>query len=80
DHDQELFINITSSATTNFWSGMESQLPQHRLNIIDTTGHVDFTIELERSLRVLHGAVVVFCGSSGVEHQSETVWSQADRK
>ena len=79
EQEQERGITITSAATTCFWSGMEQQFPQHRINIIDTPGHVDFTIEVERSLRVLDGAGVVFCGTSGVEPQSEPVWRQADR-
>ncbi|MGF1784260.1 elongation factor G [Photobacterium swingsii] len=79
EQEQERGITITSAATTTFWRGMEGQFPEHRVNIIDTPGHVDFTIEVERSLRVLDGAVVVFCGSSGVEPQSETVWRQADK-
>lgn len=77
--EQERGITITSATTTCFWSGMHQQHPEHRINIIDTPGHVDFTIEVERSLRVLDSAVVVFCGVSGVEPQSETVWRQANK-
>ncbi len=79
EQEQERGITITSAATTCFWKGSDDQYPEHRINIIDTPGHVDFTIEVERSLRVLDGAVAVFCAVGGVEPQSETVWRQANK-
>ncbi|MCD6046960.1 MAG: translation elongation factor [Gammaproteobacteria bacterium] len=79
EQEQERGITITSAATTCYWQGMDKQFPQHRINIIDTPGHVDFTIEVERSLRVLDGVCVVFCAVGGVQPQSETVWRQANK-
>ena len=79
EQEQERGITITSAATTTFWRGMDASFEEHRINIIDTPGHVDFTIEVERSLRVLDGAVAVFCAVGGVEPQSETVWRQANK-
>jgi len=79
EQEQERGITITSAATTCFWNGMDGQFDDHRVNIIDTPGHVDFTIEVERSLKVLDGACAVFCAVGGVEPQSETVWRQANK-
>ncbi|KDN09352.1 MULTISPECIES: elongation factor G [unclassified Gilliamella] len=79
EQEQERGITITSAATTAFWSGMGQQFEPHRINIIDTPGHVDFTIEVERSMRVLDGAVMVYCAVGGVQPQSETVWRQANK-
>ncbi|HMG46819.1 MAG TPA: GTP-binding protein, partial [Allosphingosinicella sp.] len=77
DQERERGITITSAATTCFWKGMDNNFPEHHINIIDTPGHVDFTIEVERSLRVLDGACMVYCAVGGVQPQSETVWRQA---
>src|SRR5690554_6008342 len=79
EQEQERGITITSAATTAFWSGMNKDYPEHRVNIIDTPGHVDFTIEVERSMRVLDGACMVYCSVGGVQPQSETVWRQANK-
>ena len=79
EQEQERGITITAAATTCFWKGMEGTFPEHRINIIDTPGHVDFTIEVERSLRVLDGALRVFCAVAGVQPQSETVWRQMNK-
>src|SRR6187549_1025151 len=79
EQEQERGITITSAATTTFWKAEDGEGPEHRINIIDTPGHVDFTVEVERNLRVLDGAVAVFDGVAGVEPQSETVWRQADK-
>ena len=79
EQEQERGITITSAATTCFWKGMDHSYPEHRINIIDTPGHVDFTIEVERSMRVLDGACMVYCAVGGVQPQSETVWRQANK-
>jgi elongation factor G len=79
EQEQERGITITSAATTCFWKGMDGSFPEHRINIIDTPGHVDFTIEVERSMRVLDGACMVYCAVGGVQPQSETVWRQANK-
>ncbi|MFM6961707.1 MAG: GTP-binding protein, partial [Polynucleobacter victoriensis] len=79
EQEQERGITITSAATTAFWKGMAGNYPEHRINIIDTPGHVDFTIEVERSMRVLDGACMVYCAVGGVQPQSETVWRQANK-
>ena len=79
EQEQERGITITAAATTCFWKGMDKSFPEHRINIIDTPGHVDFTIEVERSLRVLDSAIAVYCAVSGVQPQSETVWRQMNK-
>ena len=79
EQERERGITITSAATTCFWKGMDNNFPEHRINIIDTPGHVDFTIEVERSMRVLDGACMVYCAVGGVQPQSETVWRQANK-
>ena len=79
DQEQERGITIASAATTCWWKGMDNQFQEHLINLIDTPGHVDFTIEVERSMRVLDGAVMVYCAVGGVQPQSETVWRQANK-
>ena len=79
EQEQERGITITSAAVTTFWKGMDGTLPEYRFNVIDTPGHVDFTVEVERSMRVLDGAVMVYCAVGGVQPQSETVWRQANK-
>ena len=79
EQEQERGITITSATTTCFWAGMQGDYPEHRINLIDTPGHVDFTIEVERTLRVLDGACMVYCAVNGVQSQSETVWHQATK-